>query len=49
MLRNLFIFILLLNLGIKSDFIDDYCEDLMKCFENDVKSCSSTKLKTKNL
>ena len=49
MLRNLLIFILLLNLGIKSDFIDDDFEDLMKCFETDINRCSSTKLKTKNL
>ena len=49
MLKNIILLILILNLGIKSDFVDDNYSDLMNCFNTDIDKCSSTKLKTKNL
>ena len=49
MLKNIILLILILNLGIKSDFVDDNYSDLMNCFNTDIDKCASTKLKTKNL
>ena len=49
MLKNFILLMLILNLGIKSDFINDNYEDLMNCVYSDINSCSSTRLKTPNL
>ena len=49
MLKNIILLILILNLGIKSDFVDDNYSDLMNCIYTDIDKCASTKLKTKNL
>ena len=49
MLKNILFIILIFAYGIKSDFINDNYEDLMKCFYTETDKCSSTKLKTQNL
>lgn len=49
MLKNIILLILILNLGIKSDFVDDNYSDLMNCINTDIDKCTSIKLKTKNL
>jgi len=49
MLKKIILLILILNLGIKSDFVDDNFSDLMNCIYTDIDKCSSTRLKTKNL
>ena len=49
MLKNIILLILILNLGIKSDFVDDNYSDMMNCIYTDIDKCASTKLKTKNL
>lgn len=49
MIRNIFLIILILNVGIKSDFVDDNYYDIMNCIRADINSCSSIKLKTNNL
>ena len=49
MLKNIILLLLILNLGIKSDYINDNYEDLMNCIYSDINSCSSTRLKTPNL
>ena len=49
MLKNIILLILILNLGIKSDFVDDNYSDMMNCIYTDIDKCASVKLKTKNL
>jgi hypothetical protein len=49
MLKNIILLILILNLGIKSDFVDDNYSDMMNCINTDIDKCTSTGLKTKNL
>jgi hypothetical protein len=49
MLKNIILLILILNLGIKSDFVDDNYSDMMNCINTDIDKCTSTRLKTKNL
>ena len=49
MIKNIFLIILILNVGIKPDFVDDNYYDIMNCIRADINSCSSIKLKTNNL
>ena len=49
MWENIILLLLILNLGIKSDYKNDNYEELMNCIYSDIDSCASTRLKTPNL
>lgn len=49
MIKHIFLIILILNVGINSDFVDDNFYDMMNCMQANINRCSSVKLKTNNL